>query len=68
MGARQNVSWRRDQAGRMQVVLNDKLLLEAVDAGAHETYRRLAVINRGGDYAVRRVALAGPANPATAWR
>jgi hypothetical protein len=56
-GAVQNVSWRRYADGRMVVLLNDKPLIEVTDRGAGESYRRLAVVNRGGDFALRRVKL-----------
>jgi hypothetical protein len=57
-GALQNVSWRRNADGSMSVSLNDRLLLQATDRGSGESFKRLGVVNRGGDYALRHVTLA----------
>jgi hypothetical protein len=43
----------------MTVVLNSRTVLQATDASEADSFKRLAVINRGGDYAMRRVTVSG---------
>lgn len=58
VGQVQNISWRRGSDGNMTVLLNGQPLLQATDRGGGESYHRLGVVNRGGDFALRHVTLA----------
>ena len=56
-GAVQRLSWRRDPQGNMVIALNDKPLIEVRDRGLNAPFKTLGLVNRGGDYAVRKIAL-----------
>ena len=58
-GVRQDVTWRRDPDGNMVVLLNNGLLLQTRDRSTTSGFRALGISNRGGDYAVQRVAING---------
>ncbi len=50
----------RDQAGNLSVRLDGKLMLETADRGTGSGFDGIALVNRGGDYVVRKVSLLGP--------
>ncbi len=56
-GEVQRLNWRRDPEGGMVVLLNDKPLIQIGDRGMNAPFKTLGLINRGGDYAVRKVTL-----------
>ncbi len=56
-GAVQRLGWRRDPQGNMTVLLNDKPVIEIRDRGLNAPFKTLGLVNRGGDYAVRKLAL-----------
>ncbi len=57
-GALQKISWRRDPQGAMVVLLNDKSIIQAQDRGLTGNFNSFGLANRGGDFAVKQVALA----------
>ncbi|WP_460019403.1 hypothetical protein [Magnetospira thiophila] len=51
------VEWRRDKGGVMSVTLDDQPILKVTDMGYRDSFDRLLVVNRGGDFTLRRVTL-----------
>lgn len=51
--------WTRDGAGRMVVKLDGDVVMDVVDRGFRDPFDGLAVVNSGGDYALRRVTIDG---------
>jgi len=51
--------WTRDEAGRMKVSVDGKLVLETADRGFRDPFQGLTFINRGGDYILKRVLVNG---------
>jgi hypothetical protein len=56
-GELQKLSWRRDPEGGMLVLLNDKTLMQTADRGLMAPFRSLGLANRGGDIAIKQLAL-----------
>ncbi len=51
--------WRRDRDGEMIVLVDGKEVIRAVDRGIRNSFDGFAIVNLGGDYGIRRVALVG---------
>lgn len=58
-GASHAILWTRDRDGRMQIDLDGQTLIEATDRGFADPFRGLAMVNTGGDYAVRSLVVKG---------
>jgi len=58
-GAAHTLQLTRDAAGDLTIGLDGKELLRARDRTVREPFDRLLLINRGGEYAIRSVALYG---------
>ncbi len=54
-----DIHWTRDRRGRMSVVLDGAVLLTARDNGYRDSFDRLLLTNRGGDFTLRRVTVDG---------
>ncbi len=53
------LTWTRDRAGAMSILLDGQELMQATDRGFRDPFDGLAVVNSGGDYALRRVVIDG---------
>jgi hypothetical protein len=53
------IEWNRGPDGKMTVTLDGKLALQATDAGAHKPFTGFVMVNGGGSYGVRSVAING---------
>ncbi len=53
------LTWTRDRAGAMSILLDGQELMQATDRGFRDPFDGLAVVNGGGDYALRRVVIDG---------
>ncbi|NNG14640.1 MAG: hypothetical protein HKM22_05715 [Gammaproteobacteria bacterium] len=51
------LEWRRDLAGKMTLKLNGTLLFSTEDSWLRKDFNGFALINNGGDYALRRITL-----------
>jgi len=51
------IDWDRSVAGAMTVSLDGKVLIKATDARLRDPFDGFAMINQGGDYAVRTVSV-----------
>ncbi len=49
--------WTRDSRGRMKISIDGKKILSAIDRGFDDPFRGLTMINRGGDYIIKRVEI-----------
>lgn len=58
-GQAHTLTWTRDRAGLMVVRLDGQELFETADRGYRESFDGLAVVNSGGDFALRRVTVDG---------
>lgn len=53
------LAWTRDETGLMVVRLDGETLMQITDRGFRDAFDGLAVVNGGGDFALRRVVLDG---------
>jgi hypothetical protein len=53
------IEWRRGPAGRMAVVLDGRPVIEAADVGIHRPFSGFLMVNSGGSYGIRSVAVNG---------
>jgi hypothetical protein len=53
------IDWKRDSAGAMTVAIDGKTLITATDASLKDPFTGLLIINSGGDYAIRSIAIDG---------
>ncbi len=53
------IDWTRDAAGMMTVALDGRKLITATDLGLKDPFTGFLVINSGGDYAIRSIAIDG---------
>ncbi|MGH6954830.1 MAG: hypothetical protein ACREGL_11640, partial [Alphaproteobacteria bacterium] len=53
------IEWTRTREGEMVVKLDDKELMRETDRGVRDPFGGLVLVNLGGDYAVRDIALHG---------
>lgn len=51
--------WTRDTAGRMVVKLDGEIVMEVVDRSFRDPFAGIALVNSGGDYALRRIVVDG---------
>ena len=51
------LEWRRDLTGKMTLKLNGALLFSTADSSLRKDFNGFALINNGGDYALRRITL-----------
>jgi PAS domain-containing protein len=52
--------WTRDRAGRMQITIDDTVIMRVTDRSFRDPFRGFAVVNRGGDYAIRNMWIKVP--------
>jgi len=55
--------WTRDSAGAMVVRLDGAQVMGVTDRGYRDPFDGIAVVNSGGDYALRSITLDGPPYP-----
>lgn len=53
------LEWRRHAGGEMVVLLDQKEIIRAVDRAFGDPYDGFTVINTGGDYAIKQIAISG---------
>lgn len=53
------LQWTRDKSGNMQIILNDKTLLEFADRSYKDKFSGLLINNRGGEFAIQRLTIQG---------
>jgi hypothetical protein len=58
-GKSHTLEWRRDAGGEMVVLLDQKEIIRTVDRAFGEPYDGFAIINTGGDYAIKQIAISG---------
>lgn len=58
-GRSHTLEWRRQAGGEMVVLLDQKEIIRTVDRAFGESYDGFAIINTGGDYAIKQIALSG---------
>jgi len=58
-GGAHKLLWTRDAQGRMTIRLNDNVLLEVQDQNFQEPFDGFVLVNQGGDYNLRRIAIKG---------
>ncbi len=58
-GQGHTLTWTRDHGGNMTVHLDGQQLIQVTDRGFRDPFDGLAVVNSGGDYALRRVVIDG---------
>lgn len=58
-GEPHHVLWTRDLQGRTVVLVDGVTIIDTVDRSFRDPFDGLVYINRGGDYSVRQVAIAG---------
>jgi len=51
--------WTRDTSGRMEVKLDGSVVMEVVDRSFRDPFGGIAVLNSGGDYALRKITVDG---------
>jgi hypothetical protein len=53
------IEWNRGPGGKMTVTLDGKTTLQATDVGAHKPFTGFVMVNNGGSYGIRSVAING---------
>ena len=53
------IEWTRDAFGAMTVSLDGKERMRATDRGFRDPFDGIAMVNRGGDYVLGRIAIHG---------
>ncbi len=53
------LTWTRDRAGAMSILLDGQELMQATDRGFRDPFDGLAIVNGGGDYALRSITIDG---------
>ena len=53
------LEWTRSADGRMSVVLDGREILAATDLGLRGDFDGFRMVNRGGDYIIKRIAIYG---------
>lgn len=56
---RHKIRWTRDATGAMTVAVDGATLITATDTGLKDPFTGFLIINSGGDYAIRSVAIDG---------
>ncbi len=56
-GRDHRIEWTRDTDGNMRVLVDGEMLIETFDRGVTGDFDGIALVNEGGDYAVRRIAV-----------
>lgn len=59
VGQRHDFEWRRTPDGTIEVYLDGGKIIRAHDRSFRNPFRRLAIVNRGGDFGVREVSIHG---------
>ena len=54
------VLWTRDAGGQMQIRLDGETVMQVVDRSWNDGFQGIAVVNAGGDFALRQIAVDGP--------
>jgi len=58
-GNSHTVEWRRTSDGEMIVLLDNKEIIKTVDRAYDDTFEGFAMINKGGEFEVKRVSIFG---------
>lgn len=53
------IVWTRDGQGRMQVQVDDAIVIDTIDRSFKDPFDGFAVLNRGGDIALRQITISG---------
>ena len=53
------IEWNRGPGGKMTVTLDGKPALQATDVGAHKPFTGFVMVNSGGSYGIRSIAING---------
>ncbi|MGH7774187.1 MAG: hypothetical protein ACREQA_18335 [Candidatus Binatia bacterium] len=53
------LEWRRNGDGEMVVLLDDREIIRTVDRGYGDSFDGFTIINKGGDYAFKQIAISG---------
>lgn len=56
-GKQHVVQWTRDADGHMEVAVDGKVVIEVADRGVQGDYAGFTVLNKGGDYSFRSIAV-----------
>ena len=59
VGQRHDLEWRRASDGTIEVYLDGERFIQAHDRSFRNPFRRLAVVNRAGDFGVREISILG---------
>lgn len=62
-GKSRTVLWNRGPGGRMTVSLDGKTVISATDAGSRKAFTGFALVNTGGSYGIRSIAINGAKEP-----
>ncbi len=57
------IEWTRDPDGLMAVSVDGKMLLEVTDRGFRDPFDGFTLVNFGGDFALREIAISGTGRP-----
>ncbi|RVU36808.1 hypothetical protein EOI86_16725 [Hwanghaeella grinnelliae] len=61
-GQAHQLNWTRDQDGGMTIHIDGQAVIAVTDRSFRESFDGFAVLNRGGDFAMRDVTIAGVSN------
>ncbi len=53
------IEWSRDRGGRMVIKIDGARVIEVTDRGFRDPFDGIAVVNGGGDYALRSITIDG---------
>lgn len=56
-GRNHDILWTRDRDGTMAVALDGKTVMTTLDRGIQRTFQGFTIVNHGGDYGIREVAI-----------
>ena len=54
------IEWTRDRGGRMVVKVDGAQVMEVTDRGFRDPFDGIALVNSGGDYALKSITIDGP--------
>lgn len=53
------IVWTRDGQGRMQVLVDDAIVIDTIDRSFKDPFDGFAILNRGADIALRQITISG---------
>ena len=59
VGQRHDLEWRRAPEGTIEVYLDGEKFIQAYDRSFRNPFKRLAIVNRSGDFGVREINILG---------